>query len=161
MGTLEAKIASVFGLTEDKREQHANPRSVWTRFASMPFIILAFWSRVWIWWYCLIPIIILIIWIVINPTLFKKPDSFDNRWSKAVLWERYWSQRKARPVPVHHTTPVLILTMLQTIWGICLIYGLRTLHIWATIVGAVLVYMAKMRFLDRMVWIYEDMQTKT
>lgn len=158
--TLEKKIAKSFGLGGDSWMKHANPWSVWTRFATLPFFIAAVWSRVWIGWYSLIPITLLVIWIKINPTLFKKPTHFNHWGSKAVLGEKYWSERKENPVPLHHNTPVLILTILQTIGGIGLIIGLWQLNLSLTIIGAVTTYMAKMWFLDRMVWVYEDMNNK-
>lgn len=158
--TSEKKIAKVFGLEGSSWEKHANPWSIWTRFATLPFLILAIWSRVWIGWYCLIPVVVLVIWLKINPTLFKKPSSMDNWGSKSVLGEKYWSERKAQAVPKHHHIPILILTTLQSIGGITLIIGLWKLEIYYTLIGTIIIYMAKMWFLDRMVWIYEDMKNK-
>lgn len=158
--TTEKKIGKVFGLQGNSWENHANPWSVWTRFATLPFLVLAIWSRVWVAWYCLIPITVLVIWLLINPTLFKKPSSFNNWGSKSVLGEKYWSERKKRFVPKHHNIPILILTILQTIGGIVLIIGLWRLKICWTLIGIITVYMAKMWFLDRMVWIQEDMKNK-
>lgn len=155
---LEEQIAKVFNLQGDSWMKHANPWSIWTRFATLPFLILAIWSRVWMGWYCLIPIVILVVWLVVNPTLFKKPKSLDNWGSKSVLGEKYWSERKNRPVPSHHNTPILILTILQTIGGIILIIGLWRLEINLTVIGTITVYFAKMWFLDRMVWVFEDMK---
>ncbi len=156
--SFEKQIAQIFNLKGDNWLKHANPLSVWTRFATLPFLVLAVWSRVWIGWYCLIPIAILIIWLIINPTLFKKPENFDNWASKSVMGEKYWSERKENKVPKHHNTPILILTILQTIGGIILIIGLWKLEINLTVFGTIIVYLAKMWFLDRMVWVYEDMQ---
>ncbi|UXP31560.1 hypothetical protein N6H18_14505 [Reichenbachiella agarivorans] len=155
--SFEKQIAQVFNLKGDSWLKHANPWSVWTRFVTLPFLVLAIWSRVWIGWYSLIPISLLVIWLIINPTLFKKPKSFDNWGSKSVLGEKYWSERKRNPVPKHHNTVVRILTILQTIGGIILIVGLWKLEINWTIIGAITVYLAKMWFLDRMVWIFEEM----
>ena len=100
--TLEKQIAKAFNLKGDNWMKHANPWSIWTRFATVPFLVLAIWSRVWLGWYSLFPIGILIIWIFINPTLFKKPKNFDNWGSKSVLGEKYWANRKNKPVPTHH-----------------------------------------------------------
>lgn len=158
--SLEKQIAQVFNLKGDKWLKHANPWSIWTRFATLPFLVLAIWSRVWIGWYCLIPISILVFWLIINPTLFKKPKSLENWGSKSVLGEKYWSERKKIPVPKHHNTPVLILTFLQTIGGIILIVGLWKLKVNLTIIGTITVYLTKMWFLDRMVWVFEDMKSK-
>ena len=62
--TLEKQIAKIFKLDGESWMKHTNPWSIWTRFATLPFIILAVWSRIWIGWYCLIPIAILIIWLL-------------------------------------------------------------------------------------------------
>ncbi|MFW5697755.1 MAG: DUF6653 family protein [Fimbriimonadaceae bacterium] len=35
-----------------------------------------------------------------------------------------------------------------------------TLQIWPTVLGTVVVYLGKMWFLDRMVWLYEEMSEK-
>jgi hypothetical protein len=37
--TLENQIAKFFNLEEDNWMKHANPWSVWTRFATLPFLI--------------------------------------------------------------------------------------------------------------------------
>ncbi len=155
--SLEQKIAELFNLKGDNWLKHANPISVWTRFSTLPFLVLAIWARVWLGWYCLIPIIILIIWLIVNPTLFNKPKNLDNWASKSVLGERYWSERKNNLVPKHHNTPILILTILQALSGIILMVGLWKLELNLTITGIITVYLTKMWFLDRMVWVYEDM----
>ena len=156
--SLEKQIARIFSLKGDNWMKHANPWSIWTRFATLPFLVLAIWSRVWLGWYCLIPISILVIWVIVNPTLFEKPKNLDNWGSKSVLGEKYWSERKEKPVPKHHNSPVLILTILQAIGGIILIIGLWKLEINLTIIGTITVYLTKMWFLDRMVWVFEDMK---
>lgn len=154
---MEKNIAKAFGLEGESWEKHTNPWSIWTRFATLPFLILAVWSRVWIGWYSLIPIVLLVIWLRINPTLFKKPNNYDHWGSKSVLGEKFWSERKTHPVPEHHQLPILILTCLQTMGGLLLIFGLWQFNILSVLTGAILTYMAKMWFLDRMVWIYQDM----
>ena len=158
--TLEKQIAKAFNLQGDNWMKHANPWSVWTRFSTLPFLVLAIWSRVWISWYSLIPIGLLIIWLIINPTLFKKPKTLDNWGSKAVLGEKYWSNRKKHPTPKHHKIPIMILTVLQTIGGILLIIGLWRLELNLTIIGTITVYLTKMWFLDRMVWVFEGMSNE-
>jgi len=80
--------------------------------------------------------------------------------SKSVLGEKYWSERKMKSVPKQHNTPVLILTILQAIGGIILIVGLWKLDISLIIIGTIIIYMAKMWFLDRMVWIFENMKNE-
>ena len=151
-------LSKIFLPDDESWLRHANPWSIWTRFVTLPFIILAIWSRVWIEWYCLIPLSILIFWVLINPRLFKKPDNFDNWGSKAVLGERIYIKREENPIPYWHKTPILILNLLQTVGGALLIYGLWELNIYLTVHGMTFIYLSKMWFLDRMVWLYEDSQ---
>ena len=153
---IEKWIANLFLPDDDSWLRHANPWSVWTRFATLPFIVLAFWSRVWLGWYCLIPIVILLVWIMVNPKLFKKPANFNSWGAKAVLGERLYVKRKEQAIPSGHNTPITILTILQTIGGAVLIYGVWSLNLYLTVYGMTFVYLAKMWFLDRMVWLYED-----
>ncbi len=155
--TPEEKIAKIFGLEGEKWLRHANPWSVWTRFATLPFLIIAIWSRVWIGWYSLIPIGLIIFWLIINPTLFSPPKALDSWASKSVLGERLWTNRKKVPIPKHHTLLVLILTIFQTIGAIPLLIGLWKLNLCLTVLGTTIIYFSKMWFLDRMVWIYDEM----
>jgi len=154
--TLEKEIGKLFNLKDNNWLKHANPWSVWTRFATLPFLILAIWSRIWLNWYCLIPISIIIIWLFINPTLFKKPKTFNSWASKAVIGEKYWANRNNNIIPNHHKTPIFILTLLQSIGGILLTIGLWKLNVNITIIGTIIIYLTKMWFLDRMVWIFNE-----
>lgn len=149
-------ILAMFSLNDDGWLRHANPWSVWTRFATLPFIVIAIWSRVWIGWYCLMPLVLLLIWIVINPTLFNKPKRFTSWASRAVLGERIYMQKKAIPIPVKHILPITIINVLQGLSGAILVYGLWDLNAYLTIHGTASIYLSKMWFLDRMVWLYED-----
>lgn len=154
---LEKNISNVFGLKDDEWLQHANPISVWTRFITLPFLVFVIWSRVWIGWWSVLFIILLIIWILINPKLFKKPKTYDSWASKCVLGEKILSENKVK-IPKHHIVTKNILTAVQGVGSIFLIYGLYKLDFWPTLVGTILVYMGKMWFLDRMVWLYEEVK---
>lgn len=153
---LDTVVSKLFLPNDDSWLLHANPWSIWTRFATLPFIVLGLWSRVWIGWYCLIPIAILIFWVWINPTLFGKPKHYNSWGSRAVLGERVFMKRKEVPIPVGHSTIIVILNILQTVGGVILLYGVWSLNIYFTIHGLTFVYLSKMWFLDRMVWLYED-----
>ena len=156
---LEKHTAKIFALNDDNKWlRHANPLSVWTRFVTLPLVVLAFWSRIWIGWLCLIPITITIVWLFINPTIFKEVKHIKSWASKAVMGEKFWIERKKLPIPKYHKIPILILIILQTIGTIILIAGIWQLKVSTTIVGIIIVYFSKMWFLDRMVWIYEDMK---
>jgi len=156
--TFERKIAKLFKLTDENWMKHTNPWSVWTRYSGLPIIVLAFWSRVWIGWWSLIPIIISLAWMYFNPRLFKKPKSTKNWASEGVLGERVWLNRDKMDVPKHHKTLPNILNGISAVGMILLIWATVVLSIWPAIFGVSLVYLGKSWYLDRMVWLYEDMK---
>lgn len=159
--SFEEKVSGFFQLDDETWMQHSNPWSVWTRFIILPLLAIAIWSRVWLDWYSLIPIGIVLLWTWLNPRAFKKPKSTKHWSSKAVFGERVWIKRKELPIPRHHLSAIVILNSI-TVSGLpFFIWGLYELQIWPTLLGVVLVYTGKMWFLDRMVWIYEDMKKKS
>ena len=105
--TLERKIAGLFKLDDDNWMRHANPISVWTRYSVLPVIVLAFWSREWIGWWCLVPGLVSLLWLFFNPILFKKPKSTKNWASKAVLGERVFLNRDNVPIPDNHNLSLI------------------------------------------------------
>lgn len=159
--TLEKKIGKFFGLNDDEWLKHANPISVWTRFIILPFLVVSIWSRIWIAWYALIPIAAILFWTYINPKFFKEPKSTNNWGSKAVLGEKIWANRDEIKIPRNHKVIITILTLLQVVGSLFLFVGLYELLFCPTLVGIIIIYLAKMWFLDRMVWIFEDMTGHT
>ncbi len=145
-------------MSDETWSRHANPWSVWTRFTALPLLILSIWSRTWIEYWAWIPIALSVLWIWINPRLFSKPLSTNNWASKAVLGERVWINRKNISVPRHHRFAPNLLSSVSAIGLPFLIWGLWQLSIWPTLAGTILVYAGKIWFLDRMVWLYEDMK---
>jgi len=157
--TLEKSIADSFRLrTPEDWLKHANPWSLATRIVILPLLILAIWSRIWIGWYSLIFVILIVIWSIINPVIFPKNPKIDNWWSKSVIGEYFWANREDIPISKHHHRIIKILTILQSLGGIILIIGLYKLDIYLTLVGSIIIYFSKLWFLDRMVWIYEEMK---
>lgn len=157
--TLERKIAAAFNMSEDAWARHANPWSVWTRVTTaLPLFILAVWSRVWLGWLSLIPVAIAVVWIWLNPRIFPKPRSTNNWASKGVFGERVWLNRDKIPVPQHHRHVPNILTSVSALGMVFVIWGLVVLHIWSTLLGTALIYLGKLWFVDRMVWLYQDMK---
>ncbi|MGB2691241.1 MAG: DUF6653 family protein, partial [Thermodesulfobacteriota bacterium] len=51
-----------------------------------------------------------------------------------------------------------ILSAISGIGAIICVYGLIVLSIWPTVFGIVVVFLGKTWFLDRMVWLYEEMK---
>jgi len=159
--TLEERIAGAFRMTDATWERHADPWSVWTRFTSGPLIVLAFWSRAWLGRWSAAPVALSLLWNWLNPRAFGRPASTDNWASRAVLGERVWMNRKVVPVPEHHRVLPNVLSAVSAVGGVFVIWGLVRLKGWPTLFGAALVYLGKVWFLDRMVWLYEDMKDAT
>lgn len=72
--TLERKIAKLFNLRDKNWMKPSNPWSVWTRYTVLPVIVFAFWSRIWMGWWYLIPAIISLSWIFFNPIFLRSPN---------------------------------------------------------------------------------------
>lgn len=158
--TLERKIANVFRLTDDNWMKHSNPWSVWTRYCVLPFIILAFWSRAWIGWWCLIPVLLSLLWMVLNPILFPKPKSTRNWASRSVLGERVYLNRDKIDIPECHKTHLyLILNAISSIGMLIAIWAIVYYSVWGAVLGVALAYLGKSWYLDRMVWLYEMMKS--
>lgn len=156
------RVARAFGLKGDAWMRHANPASVWTRFAGLPLLVLAIWSRDWIGWWCLIPIGLALTWIVVNPLFFHEPRSTKNWASKGVFGERVWTEgdRSAYPPEFKSKVPNVAIAF-QTIGMAVLIYGLVILDPLAAVMGVVITQLAKLWYIDRMVLLFEAMKVKS
>lgn len=154
-------IATLFRMDDQTWRGHANPWCVWTRLTVAPLLLLSVWSRVWLGWWSLIPIAIALLWNWYNARLFSPPQSTDNWASKGVLGERVWINRHQVFIPTHHYTFPHFLAGLAAVGSVIAICGLWALNLPLTLLGLLLLYMGKLWFFDRMVWLYEDMKTAT
>ena len=154
----EQKLANFFHMTDEVWARHANPWSAWTRYACLPMLIAAIWSRVWIGWAALMPISLILFWIWINPRVFPKPRTTNHWASKAVFGERVWINRKQIPIPSHHQPLIALTNGINAAGFFICVWGLVTLSIWPTGLGLSWVILGKTWFLDRMVWLYEEMK---
>lgn len=150
-------IAKAFAMTDAVWKRHANPWSCWTRVPILPLLCLAIWARVWVGWWCLLPIAALIVWTWVNPRAFPPPVSTRSWASRAVMGERVWLARDQIRIPDHHRVWAMLLSVLPVLGLPPLIWGLWDLHIAWLLLGLVLTIGPKMWFLDRMVWLYDDM----
>lgn len=145
----------LMGMTDAVWERHTNPWSGWSRVAVLPLLTLAVWSRIWVDWWALAPIVALLLWVWLNPRVFPVPASTENWMSKGVLGERIWLARKDQPTPDHHTRMAHLLSLCGVLGFIPYVWGLITLDFWMTVAGLAIVMLGKLWFLDRMVWLYE------
>lgn len=156
--TLERSIARAFALDDETWLRHANPWSVTLRNTVLPLLVLAFWSRLWIGWWAVLPVALALLWTWFNPRIFPAPSSLDHWASKAVMGERVWLNRDVVSVPVHHRTVPNILSVVSGIGMLFVFWGVLMFEFWPTILGMALVYAGKLWFLDRMAWLWEDMK---
>ena len=160
--TTDTKLARLFGLQDEGWLRHANPWSVWTRFAVLPLLAVSIWSRDWIGWWSLIPIALSLVFMVANPLLFPKPTSTRNWASKGVFGERIWADRNTIQLPDQfRSSRVASVTYLFQVVGMAVLaWGLVELDLLAVVAGLVIVQCAKAWFIDRMVLLFEDMKTR-
>ncbi len=150
----------LMGMSPDVWDHHANKWSGWSRVSTLPLIALAVWSRIYIDAWAVVPLALALLWLWINPRLFSAPDDTNNWMTKGVFGERVWLNRKERPIPSHHVKAGFILNALSGLAAIPYLYGLIWLDAWATVLGTLLIMLTKLWFLDRMVWLYEDMSPR-
>lgn len=157
--TFERRLARAFHLDETNWMRHANPWSVWTRYSVLPAISLAIWSRDWLGIWCIIPIIVAVLWLFANPLLFPAPKSTRNWASRSVLGERVYLNRDNIAIPKHHQGRLPIILGLVSGFGLMLsVWGAVVYSISTVVMGTLITYLGKSWFLDRMVWLYEDMK---
>lgn len=154
----EEKLSKLFGLNEDTWMNHANPLSGYTRFFILMLLVMAIWSRRWLGILCLIPVSIALVWNFVNPLIFPKPKCTKNWISKGVFGERVWIKRDKYTIPQKHTKFPTMLGVFSALSLPFLIYGLYHFDIWVTTAGVMIMALGKAWFIDRMVWLYEDVK---
>jgi hypothetical protein len=155
------KYSEKIMLMDDKSwERHSNPWSVYTRFTSLPLLSVAFWSRDWLDSYCLIPISLSFLWIWMNPRLFSIPKHTNNWASMGTFGERIYLNRKNETIPAHHLTFCRTLLVFSALGLPFFLYGIYRLDFWVLVLGNVWIIVFKAWFVDRMVWLYLDMNNK-
>jgi len=151
----------IMGMSDEIWLRHANPLSGWTRFATMPVLFFAIWSHVWIGWYAASLVTALAIWLWLNPRVFQRPKNADAWMTKVVLGERVWLNRKSVPIPVGFGRHALLTSVLSALAIAIAIYGFVIKEFWAAFLGWHISVLAKLWFVDRMVWLWEIMKDTT
>jgi hypothetical protein len=160
--TSEQLVAQMFGLKGDSWMRHANALSVWTRFAVLPMLAVAIWSRDWIGWWSVALVVLVLVFMVINPMLFHRPRSTRNWASKAVFGERIWADRNEVEIPPKYrrTRSLAITNVFQLAGAAVLTYGLIRLDLVDVVAGVLIMQTAKSWYLDRMVLLFEHMKER-
>ena len=142
-------------MTEEVWRRHANPWSVYTRFAAIPAMILAVWSRAWIGWWALVPVAAVVVWLWLNPRVFPAVAEPKSWAAKGIYGERLWLTEPSRVPPACRA--VLRWLMVPALAGlVLLLWGLVLLQPWPTVFGAALIVLAQLWRIDRLGLLYEE-----
>lgn len=145
-------------LDETGWRRFANPWAVWTRVTTFLLLVAAIYARhqLGFWWVILSVLIMVYLWY--SPRAYPPPPRLDTWTTKAVFGARlFFADEQPASVSSSHHAMGLHLLALSIVGLLPAVYGLIELNPWATVLGVVLVIMPKLWFMDRMVWMYEDM----
>ncbi|HKP28015.1 MAG TPA: DUF6653 family protein [Gemmatimonadales bacterium] len=152
MGSL-AEITRRFGMSDEVWRRHANPWSVWTRFAAIPAMILAIWSRVVLGWWALVPVVLVGVWLWLNPRVFAPVEPVS--WAaKGIYGERMWVHEGDR-IPMRERALLRWLALSGSIGFGLLAWGLYTLRVWPTVAGSAIIVIGQLWRIDRLGRIYD------
>jgi hypothetical protein len=150
-------VADLFRMTDEAWQRHANPWSVWTRFAAIPAFILAVWSRAWIGWWALVPIAVVVVWLWLNPRAFPAVTEPRSWAAKGIYGEKLWLAQR-RNLPAGYRPVLRFLGVVGGAGFVLLLVGLVTLLVWPTVFGASLIILAQLWRIDRLGRLYDERQ---
>lgn len=153
----KSKIDKIMSAAPRILTSNANRWRIYMHFLDLPLLALAMWSRASIGWWFLLPVALTQLWAWISPSLFPAPLSTENWASKSVLGERVWLGRKTTAIPRHHAIATMILSGISSIGFVQLVYGAVAFDPLMTFCGLAVTMLTKAWFLDRRVWLFEDM----
>ena len=143
-------------LSDETWRRHANPWSVWTRYAAFPLLVLAVWSYHAIGWWAVVPVAATVGFLYVNPRLFPPPRSTRSWASRAVLGERVWLKEGKGFLPDQDPRIFLVLTAIALANIAALSWGVVQSDAALMIVSTVNVLAGKSWFIDRMVWLFSE-----
>ena len=148
----------LMGMHEADWARHANPLSGWTRILGGPVVFFALWSPRWIGWWSIAVIAAAAFWVWINPRLFPPPETADAWATKGVLGERVFLNRDQVAIPLGYRRAAWATTALSGGFFAIAVYGFVVGDFWTAFAGWHAGVLAKIWFLDRMVWLWELMK---
>ncbi|GGP73984.1 DUF6653 family protein [Saccharothrix coeruleofusca] len=149
------RIAKTFHMDDEAWRRHANPWSVWTRFAAVPALLVAIWSRTWIGWWSLLPIGVVVAWLFVNPRAFPPVEHPESWASRGIYGERVWLRDRDR-VPPDHRAVLRLLVLLGLVAFGLIVWGLVALRVWPTVFGATVLILAQLWRIDRFTRLWEN-----
>jgi hypothetical protein len=106
-------------------------------------MIAAVWSRQWLGWWAVAPVLLVIAWLAINPFVFPAVGPSRSWVSKGIFGEQFWlTERERVPASPRHVLRSLVAVGL--IGMMVLAWGLWRLHGWPTLYGTTLIVLAQL-----------------
>ncbi|MCK7622855.1 hypothetical protein MUU72_07020 [Streptomyces sp. RS10V-4] len=138
-------VAALHGMSDEAWQRHANPWSVWTRFAAIPAFELAVWSRQWLGWWCLAALAAVIAWLWLNVRVF--PPVQPTGWTaRGIYGEQLHVDGR---LPAEHKTILNVLIATGLTGFALILWGLTALRIWPLALGTTMVVMGQLWRIDR------------
>jgi hypothetical protein len=142
-------------MDDDSWRRHSNPWSVYTRLASIPLLGLAIWSRSWIGWWAVVPVVLVLLWLFINPRAFA-PVPADHGWAaRGIYGERLWLESDGGDTPRACCNALRWLTATGVVSVAVMLCGLVQLKVWPSLLGAVVLIFIQLWRIDRFGRLYE------
>ncbi|WP_425087506.1 DUF6653 family protein [Stappia sp.] len=149
----------LLGMDSSVWQRHASGWSVWTRFATLPFLFLAVWSHGWYGWPVASGLVVAVcVWLWLNPRIFPPPKRLDSWPARATFGERVWLNRGVVPIPSSDNRQAVVLSLVTGTGFFIGMWGAIMLHVPAVIVGTLLTYAGKLAFLKGMARLYDRMR---
>lgn len=149
-------ITTAFAMDDETWARHANPWSAWTRVPILPLAVIVLLARDELGLLAWLLLGALIVWAWVNPRAFPAPAHLDAWASRAVMGEKLWVERSARPIPPAQAEMARWLTLLQATGVPPLVWGVWAIDVPLALTATALVIVAKFWFLDRMVWLRDE-----
>jgi len=150
-------MEKMMSMSDEVWARHANPLSVYTRFTVLPLLSLSIYSSNWFGLYCLIPVSLSLFWAWYNPRAFAPPQYTNNWASKGTFGERIYLRKAQVAIPSHHLVMARWLIFLSAVGTLLFVVSLAMNDPLLIVCANLTVVLPKAWFVDRMVWLYEDM----
>ena len=152
---------AIMAMDERTWTRHANPWSVWTRVPILPVAAALIYARGSLGLLVVPPLLLLGAWVWLNPRVFPAPERMDSWAARGVIGERLFLDRRAGArrgagLPRGHLRAARLLALMSALGLLPLAYGLIVFDPFATLLGLTLAVGAKLWFVDRCVWLADE-----
>ena len=157
---------ALMGMDERAWARHANPWSVWTRIPILPLAVALLYARRELGMLVVPPLVLLAVWVFLNPRVFPAPERMDSWAARGVTGERLFLDRRARArrgagLPRGQLRALRMLTLISVLGLVPLGYGLIVFDPWATLFGLTLALGAKLWFVDRCAFLADEARRRS